>query len=88
VRALRQSERLTEANMALAPLAFTTARALDEVIASDEKKYVVAQLSRAHLSTLEALASLASPESPDVVDQFLAELLTPSANEMADDGRL
>jgi hypothetical protein len=74
--------------MALATLALTTARALDEVVASSEKRYVVAQLSRAHLLALEALTSIDKPETPDLVDQFLANLLVSSAGDMPADGRL
>ena len=62
LRTLRRTERLTEAH---ATLALTTARALDDVVASDEKRYVVAQLSRAHLLALEALLSVPEPAAAD-----------------------
>jgi len=88
VRALRQSERLTESTVALATLALTTARALDDVVASDEKRYVVAQLSRAHLLALEALTSIERLAPPDAVDELLASLTAATAGSSWDEDRL
>src|SRR5262249_55543169 len=88
IRALRRVEHLTEANIALATLALTTARALDDGIASDAKRYVVAQLSRAHLLALEALVALPEPRSPDAVHEFLSELMDPSDDDTPEKGRL
>jgi hypothetical protein len=91
LRTLRRTERLTEAHAALATLALTTARALDDVVVSEEKRYVVAQLSRAHLSALEALLSVPEPAAPDGFDQLLAEIMRPGLGAFDDgsgDGRL
>jgi hypothetical protein len=77
VRALRSQERVTEANVALATLAVTTAKALDDVLASGEKRYVVAQLARSHLLVLQALVATPEVVGPDGFDQFLAELARP-----------
>ena len=55
VRALQQSERLTESNIALGTLALSTARALDQALGSGERRYVVDRLARAHLAALKAL---------------------------------
>jgi hypothetical protein len=74
---LRQQERVTEANAALATLAMTTAKTLDDVLVSGEKRYVVAQLARSHLLVLQALLATHEAGGPDGFDQFLAELARP-----------
>jgi hypothetical protein len=78
IRALRRGERLTDAHAALPTLALTTARALGDVVASTERRYVVAQLARAHLLALGLIVTLPEPETPDAIDAFLAELLRPT----------
>jgi hypothetical protein len=83
LRAMRRAELLTEANAALAMLALTTARALDDVVRGDDKRYVVAQLSRAHLLALEALARVPEPPMPDAVDALLAEIMRPRTRPVA-----
>jgi hypothetical protein len=91
IRALRRHEMLTETHAALATLALTTARALDDVVAGDDKRYVVAQLSRAHLLALEALVAVVpEPSSPDAIDVWLAGLTQPSTVrfEPVDDDRM
>ena len=72
VRALRQSERLTESNIALSTLALSTARALDEALTSGERRYVVDRLSRAHLAALQALERIPGPDGPDPFSELLA----------------
>jgi hypothetical protein len=89
VRALRRTERLTDTHAALATLALTTAGALDDVVASDEKRYVVAQFARAHLLALGALLDLPEPAASDAFDDLLRELTRPGPGAFdADDGRL
>ena len=63
---------------ALVRLAETTATALDEVVAGDEKRYVVAQLARAHLLTVEALLSVYDEDHLDPFAAFVAGMSTPS----------
>ncbi len=75
VKVLRQSERLTESNIALGTLVLSTARALDEVLASGEKRYVVDRLSRAHLAALQALERTLGPDGPDPFAELLAEIM-------------
>jgi hypothetical protein len=77
VRALRKQERVTEANAALAQLVLTTAGALDDVLSSGEKRYVVAALARSHLLALQALLSTPEVAGPDGFDAFLRDLATP-----------
>jgi hypothetical protein len=71
LRALRVAERVGDAEAGLAQLALTTAGALDEVVAGGEKRYVVAQLARAHLLTLQALLAVPGPEPEDGWDLLL-----------------
>lgn len=78
IKALRQSERITEANIALAQLALTTARSLDEVVASGERHYIVDRLARAHLFVLKALAETPEPDGPDPFAELLAEMMRPT----------
>jgi hypothetical protein len=49
-------------------LAESTVVALDEVLASSQKRYVVAQLARAHLQATEALLS----QTTETLDPFRA----------------
>ena len=88
VRALRQSEQLVEGNMALATLALTTAKALDDAVATGAQPYAIDRLARAHLGALKALEEL--PGRADVDDPFaelLRELGTPTLGS-ATEGRL
>jgi len=78
IKALRTAERITESNIALATLALTTARALDEVLASGTKHYTVDRLARAHLSVLQALEAALGPEAPDAFAELLSEITTPT----------
>jgi hypothetical protein len=78
IKALRRSERITEANIALAQLALTTARSLDEVVASGERHYIVDRLARAHLFVLMALAETPEPDGPDPLSEPLAQFMTPT----------
>jgi hypothetical protein len=75
---------LTDSGAALATLALTTARALDEVVAGSEKRYVVAQICRAHREVLEALEHLERPYEPDAFDAFIAALSTPTRPESSE----
>ena len=88
VRALRESEQLVEGNMALATLALTTAKALDDAVATGAQPYAIDRLARAHLGALKALEEL--PGRADVDDPFaelLRELGTPTLGS-ATEGRL
>jgi hypothetical protein len=78
VRALRGAERITDEHAGLVRLAETTAAALDEVVASAEKRYVVAQLARAHLLAMEALLSVPPANNIAPFDRLLEELSRPS----------
>ncbi len=78
IKALRRSERITEANIALAQLALTTARSLDEVVASGERHYVVDRLARAHLFVLKALAETPEPDGPDPFGELLTQMMAPT----------
>jgi hypothetical protein len=78
VAALRKGSRLGPEHAALVRLAETTAAALDEVVAGDDKRYVVAQLARAHLLTVEALLSVYDEDHLDPFAAFVAGLSTPS----------
>jgi hypothetical protein len=69
VAALRRGSRLGPEHIALVGLAETTAKELDEVVDGEEKCYVVAQLARAHLLTLEALRAACND---DHLDPFAA----------------
>jgi hypothetical protein len=81
VRALRRVGALTDAHAAHATLALTTARALDDALDTNEKRYVIGQLARAHLLAVDALAALAEPSPPDAFDAFLAGLGRPGAGD-------
>jgi hypothetical protein len=88
VKALRQSERITEGNIALAQLAFTTAQSLDEAVASGTKHYTVDRLARAHLMVLKALEETSPPAGPDPFAELLNEISVPTlrtADESASD---
>ena len=76
--ALGKGSRLGPEHAALVRLAETTATALDEVVAGDEKRYVVAQLARAHLLTVEALLSVYDEDHLDPFATFVAGMSTPS----------
>ena len=78
VAALRKDSRLGPEHAALVRLAETTAAVLDEVVAGDDKRYVVAQLARAHLLTVEALLTLHDGQELDPFAAFVAGLSTPS----------
>ena len=78
VRAMRQSERLTESNIALGTLAVSTARALDEALVSGERRYVVDRLARVHLAALQALEQLPGSDTPDPFAELLRELSVPT----------
>jgi hypothetical protein len=78
IKALRQSERITESNIALAQLALTTARSLDEVVASGERHYIVDRLARAHLFVLKALAEAPEPDGPEPLSELLAQMMIPT----------
>ena len=76
---------------AFATLALTTAKALDEVVASGEKRYVVAQLARSHLLALETLQHLEVPAEPHAFAHFLEKISRPSGgrfDESAVDDRM
>jgi hypothetical protein len=83
VAALQRSERVTESNVGLATLALTTARALDEVLGSDEKRYVLDRLARAHLAVLLALEQSSPPAEDDDWALFMAAVTTPTPGETA-----
>jgi hypothetical protein len=77
IKALRESERITDSNVALATLALTTAKALDEVTGSGQRAYIVDRLARAHLSVLKALEDCQAPDAPDAFANLFAEMSTP-----------
>jgi len=79
LRALRRADRVTDAQAALATLALSTARALDDVLAGDGPSYAIAQTARAHLLTLQALLEQPEPATPDTIDQLLADIMRPGA---------
>ena len=78
VKALSQYERLTESNLAFGTLALSTARALDEALSNSERRYVVDQLSRAHLAALRALERIPGPDGPDAFAELPEELTKPT----------
>ena len=82
VAALRRQSWLGPEHAGLVLLAETTAQALDDVAGGDEKRYVVAQLARAHLLALEALLHLAG-DTP--LDPFAAFIAGMSATRPQDD---
>jgi hypothetical protein len=81
LRALRRRGGLTDANVALATLSLSTARALDEVLAGGDHRGVVDRLARAHLAVLQALEASTPEASSDPFSELIAELSTPSAGE-------
>jgi hypothetical protein len=83
LRALRRAQRLTDVHAALATLAVSTARALDDVLAGSERRYVIAQIARAHQLALEALLAAPEPTAPDAIEQLLAEIMHPDAGSFA-----
>jgi len=85
VTSLRGLSRLGPEHAGLVLLAETTARALDEILAGDEKRYVVAQLARAHLLTLEALLRVGLETSLDPFAAFVAGLSVPVFTGSGDD---
>ncbi len=76
-----------EANIALAQLPLTTARSLDEVVASGERHYIVDRLARAHLSVVKALEQTPEPDGPDRFSEFLAQITTPTPGTAGPDDR-
>jgi hypothetical protein len=74
VRALREAEQITDRHAGLVQLAESLARTLDEVLASDDKRYVVAQLARAHQAALGAFLGIAEPVVAEPIEQLLAHL--------------
>ncbi len=78
IRALRERERITESNIAFATLAMSTARTLDEVLAGEEKRYIVDKLARAHLLALRALDDAPGPEESDAWAEVMKAALTPT----------
>jgi hypothetical protein len=79
LRELRRREMLTESNIGLAALAETSARSLDDAIASGAKGYALDRLMRCHLMVLRELGTLPEPMTEDSFSAFVAELSTPSA---------
>jgi hypothetical protein len=88
VRALREAERLTEADAAMVQLVRTTARALDDAVASGEKAYGIGKASTSHREALKTLLDYAQPEPPDSFDVFLAELRMPTPGTTDGSARL
>jgi hypothetical protein len=78
VAALRRGSRLGPEHAALVALVETTGRALDELVESDEKRYVVAQLARAHLMATEALLRVGRDTPLDPFAAFVAGLSVPT----------
>jgi hypothetical protein len=79
LRELRRREMLTESNIALAALAETSARELDDAMASGAKGYALDRLMRCHLMVLRELVTLPEPTTEDSFSAFVAELSTASA---------
>jgi hypothetical protein len=89
IKALRQAKRVTESNIAVAQLALSTARGLDEVLASGTKHYTVDRLARAHVSVLLPLAEAPGPGEPDAWDELFRPFTTPTPSTYDDaSGRL
>lgn len=90
IKALQASERITESNIAVATLALTTARSLDEVLAIGTKHYTVDRLARVHLAVLKSLEDAPAPDEPDTFAELLAEITkpTPGTTPDAEDERL
>jgi hypothetical protein len=84
IQALRRSCRLGPEHAGLVALAESTAVALDEVLASSQKRYVVAQLARAHLQATEALLRQTT-EALDPFRAFVAGLSVPTIADTDDE---
>jgi hypothetical protein len=76
VAALRQQERLEQADAALVHLAEALAQRLDRALAGDEKAYALANLSKTYFGVLLSLRD-ASPPIPDAFEALLAQLSGP-----------
>jgi hypothetical protein len=78
VATLRRLSRLGPEHAAVVALAESTARALDEAVESDEKKYALASTARAHLLALEALFRAGSETPLDPFAAFVAGMAVPT----------
>jgi hypothetical protein len=78
VAALRKGSGLGPEHAALIRLAETTVAALDEVVTGEDKRYVVAQLARGPLLTVEALLNVYDEDHLDPFAAFVAGLSRPN----------
>ena len=69
---------MTESHAGLCKLTETLAEALDDVVSSGEKRYVVGQIGRVYLLALGTLLMLDPPDTSDSFEQLLAEIAKPS----------
>ena len=82
IRVLQAEGRLGPEDAGNVQLALSTAKALDEALTDRAgKKYVVAQLARAHQLALGTLLQMSTPTDGDAFDEFMKMLSVPTRPE-------
>ena len=85
--ALRRGDRLDEVGGSVGVLALTTARMLDNVVASSTPAYAAAKVGALHLGVLMQLAKMFGPAEDDAWSAFMTLMSTPSRPEESDRDR-